>query len=873
MTILDDIINWVENKPKFWQVAIDLLIRNGEVTASDIQTLKNICEAEEGLAKTIFTPVDFNSLKAFANHATNAQDIVISKIHLVENIRAISPTSVLEFAPIGLTAVYGDNGAGKSSFVSILKHTCNTRGSKPSISENVYDAASRGADKKAQVEYTHDGTNYHTVSLINESIDSSVLKGVDVFDSSSANHYIDGEDEIAFIPQGLSLVEKLAIVLKQIETEISAELHVATQGRFDFSVMQIEDGTPSKVFLNSISHNTTIDQLKQNCDWKPEKCDRIKTLDAAILALKAADPQREISTNLQKVNRFKILRDKFQALETVLITPEAQQVVETTCNEFVSTHETLDATSKTVFANLPLNGIGGNSWKQLWESARKFYDDNNHEHTFPDTSEASNCPLCLQELGSDAKQRFLNFEEFVKHDTQQQHDAASKNHQDLLDKVIALYFTFEEQEPTILELETLSKDYRSAQDLYIQNLLQQRTYLLKILNEKRQVEAVNTPELKVNAKEIIDSVISNLQAENKKLETQSITDELTPLETELKELVNQKKLYNFKRKLVREIYRQQKVNLLNKCIANCNTRTVTTLSNGLASSYVTQSLKDKFQDELIGLGFTNIKIETETKGVRGKQYHYLKLNEPNAPNVPLKDILSEGEHRCIALSTFLSELSLSDHKSAIVFDDPVSSLDHKWRNKIAKRIVEESKQRQVIVFTHDITFLLMLQEHADELAAAIDIKSLTRKKIETGIISTNLPWDALRVTKRLGILKARQQILAKIERDETDEVYKEKAKPMYGMLRETWERFVEEVLLNGVVQRFGREIQTQRLSKVIDLTGEDFKKVDANMSKCSTYFFGHDSAGALIETMPNAAEMLADISELENFTREIVKRR
>lgn len=80
------------------------------------------------------------------------------------------------------------------------------------------------------------------------------------------------------------------------------------------------------------------------------------------------------------------------------------------------------------------------------------------------------------------------------------------------------------------------------------------------------------------------------------------------------------------------------------------------------------------------------------------------------------------------MATFLSELSISEHKSAIIFDDPVSSLDHKWRNKISKRIVEEAIERQVIVFTHDITFLLMIQEYSDSLDCDLNIKSLTRTK-------------------------------------------------------------------------------------------------------------------------------------------------
>jgi hypothetical protein len=122
-------------------------------------------------------------------------------------------------------------------------------------------------------------------------------------------------------------------------------------------------------------------------------------------------------------------------------------------------------------------------------------------------------------------------------------------------------------------------------------------------------------------------------------------------------------------------------------------------------------------------------------------------------------------------------------------------------------------------------------------------------------------------------LKCAYQQLEKTERTETEEVYKERAKDLYGKLRETWERFIEEVFLNGAIQRFGRAIQTQRLSKIIDLTDTDYKIVEDNMSKCSTYFTGHDTAGTLIEEKPDSDEFLADLKILEEYNKEIVKRR
>ncbi|MDP3617342.1 MAG: AAA family ATPase, partial [Rhodoferax sp.] len=63
-----------------------------------------------------------------------------------------------------------------------------------------------------------------------------------------------------------------------------------------------------------------------------------------------------------------------------------------------------------------------------------------------------------------------------------------------------------------------------------------------------------------------------------------------------------------------------------------------------------------------------------------------------------------GEQRCLSIAAFFAELSTADDPSGIVFDDPVSSLDFQWRGSVAQRLVEESKRRQVIVFTHDVVF-------------------------------------------------------------------------------------------------------------------------------------------------------------------------
>lgn len=872
MPILNDIIDWVENKPVFWQIAIDRLIRNNELTDIDISELKEICKVDFGLSNFDFEEVNFEALKDFANNSSSNYDVILSKIYNVDNVNALSKTCELDFAPKGLTVIYGDNGSGKSSYVSILKNACNTRGHKPKINVNLYDPACFGSDKKAEIEYTIDGVNFNTVNLINGEVNDSILKSVDVFDTFSANHYIEGEDEIAFIPQGLSIIEKLAVDIKKVENELNAEFASPALEKFDYALLEVSDCSTAKTFLDNLNSNTKLDELRAESIWNATKNSRVEELNIEIDKLKATDPKKSLKENEEKIKRFEILEKKFQTLENNLtgdVLIDFKQIL----NNIVTTGEALKESSEKAFSELPINGVGNNSWKLLWESARKFYNESTKTEDFPSVSENSNCPLCFQSLDEEAKNRFTSFEEFVKNDIQNTYNEASNKFDLAFENLSSIDFSFEDHQPTTNELNELIENFSQNQNEYLELLSKQKDNLIDIFKTKKIVETINPIEIGNSPKVLIQEFIKALKGINEKLKVQSIDEDLKPLNKELNQLKGEKKLFDFKPKLGREIYRQKKVKLLNQCISRCNTRTITIHSNELATKYISQNLKQNFKTELSKLGFRNIKIETETKGQRGKQYHYLRLDEQNAKGIALKDILSEGEHRCISLATFLSELSISEHKSAIIFDDPVSSLDHKWRNKISKRITEEALDRQVIVFTHDITFLLMIQEHSDTLNCDLDIKSLTRKKKETGLIAGTPPWDALPVGKRIGILKDAYQKLEKIERTETEEIYKERVKYLYGKLRETWERFIEEIFLNGAIQRFGRAIQTQRLSKIVDLTDDDYSIVDTNMSKCSTYFTGHDTAGALIEEIPDSAEFLADLTILEDYIKAIKKRR
>jgi len=236
-------------------------------------------------------------------------------------------------------------------------------------------------------------------------------------------------------------------------------------------------------------------------------------------------------------------------------------------------------------------------------------------------------------------------------------------------------------------------------------------------------------------------------------------------------------------------------------------------------------------------------------------------------------VLSEGEQRCIALAGFLAEVSTQPSQSGIVFDDPVSSLDHERRAVVAARLVEEAKLRQVIVFTHDLVFLLFLEEECKRQGAPWKSSFLTHRGSKRGVPVDGLPWHGQTLTKRIGWLRQQAQQLAAEASGLEKEQFELQASMLWGRLREAWECGVEEVLLGGAVKRFSRKVSTQQLKHVSDITAADIAAVDSGMTIASTWMTGHDLSAAINQPMPSIDVLKAEIEKLEAWRKTIDTRR
>ena len=117
---LKDILQWSETRPVWQSDALRRLIVHGELTDENINELTALCKdnslASESLAQ-----------EHLGGQTTAAPTVALKKLSGTENVNALAEGQSLTFIPKGVTIIYGDNGAGKSGYVRILKSACRAR--------------------------------------------------------------------------------------------------------------------------------------------------------------------------------------------------------------------------------------------------------------------------------------------------------------------------------------------------------------------------------------------------------------------------------------------------------------------------------------------------------------------------------------------------------------------------------------------------------------------------------------------------------------------------------------------------------------------------------------------------------------------------
>ena len=260
-------------------------------------------------------------------------------------------------------------------------------------------------------------------------------------------------------------------------------------------------------------------------------------------------------------------------------------------------------------------------------------------------------------------------------------------------------------------------------------------------------------------------------------------------------------------------------------------------------------------------------VELRKKDQKAVSYFQVALVEK--PEDPVGEIFSEGEHRCVALAAFLAELVTSRRYSGIVFDDPMSSLDHIHRRAVAARLVEEAAHRQVIIFTHDLAFLYELRREAEANDRLTAYQTVRRRSDRPGYVAAELPDKAKSGLQLTNALRSELKS-AKPNYDSWNDTKRTNfAKGMIAQLREAWEQGVAD-FIRPVLGRFDNHVKANSLFKLAVLTEQDVTSVQEARSRLSEEL--HASATTLNPESVKHSELVDEITKLETWLQDVVKR-
>jgi hypothetical protein len=867
---LELIIEWTKKDLHEWQSdAVRRLLTQNKITSTDEKEILKLLKAKHDLLGQNEPVIAVMPLeRGYVSGAPKViENITLKNMANLENVNALPDGSELPFGHSGLTVIYGENATGKSGYARVLKKACGARDTKERILPNVFEESFPSHAKASFKISVNSGTD-KIIDWEDGTNSPDILTNISVFDTKCGRVIIDENNEASYLPYGAYIFEDLVSLMKRLREQLQKEKPQIEELEYPEAPATTKAGQ----FLKVLTRETSIEEIEKVASWSQNDKKKLLKIHKLIADIQTDDLQKQVARLRNLCERTKQFTDIFDGNERV-ISAEKEKILKGLINELNIAENALTVVSGESLASEPLSGVGEDTWRVLYEAAREYSLKKAYiGKDFPYIGKDSRCVLCMQLLSEEAKERLKRFNAYMEEESKKTAEKTAIKINDFLEEIKGID-------------ELLLESYKDVvHEIHIRNdEVAEETkgfYSVVIKRARGMIQGAENKNSKFILPQIIPSplkkmkaIVSDLESEIIKIEKAAEPEKIKELENERAELEAKRCLTSKKTELIKYVENLKITHQYDNCIRETEFTAITLKGKKIISEALTPELKSALQKELYELRATHLPLNLKTFGIEGETSHKMQLNGIQFPErVNLTDILSEGEQHVVAIAGFLAELSIGKHECPIIFDDPVCSLDHIYREKIAERLVKEATQRQVIIFTHDIAFLLELDAKAKETEdILLFTQSISKDVDKLGKPEKTLPWHIMSVNKRINYLEERLAKFQSLYRKNMKE-YNEKAGSLYGMLRETWEAAVEEVLFDKTIIRFGGKVQTLRL-KSVEVTDEDYREIYLGMEKCSTWMLGHDRAKPIDENRPDPNEIRDDINKIKGFVARIKKRK
>jgi energy-coupling factor transporter ATP-binding protein EcfA2 len=854
MSVYQEILNWSQSRQAFVQDALRRLITSTTLTQNDIDELVQLVKKDRGDTTITLNAIPLDNTHIPTITATTGDYPKLISLSNPINICALHNQGGLQFSNTGLTVVYGNNGSGKSSYSRILRKLCWSRNPSVVLKKNVFNPST----SQQQVDFIieSNGSNI-SITWTETSPSNPILNSIFVFDNECAGIYINNENPTEYKPVGIDILERLISTYSSIDQTLGSSV---------ISYNTQKPAMPQNLLQTNIAqwYGTIENLTRANVDSQIQftQVNANRKVELTNLTM-AQNPQQNIANLNNQRTRINGYIQQIAQIETLF---NEQNINEIRANRdaFESVDQAYQIATTELQNTNTLEGFGTNPWRTLWESAKNYANsaDLTDGENFPSLASLGKCVLCQQELDEAAQQRLITFNQFVLNDVSTQLNLISS----VVQQKIILYNSIVVPPiETLNELEQLMPNFR---DNYYQftnsvNLLKNST--ISFLQNGGELNT-SLQTLTPSIAGIISGIESDIAQNNQLQQNRNVlVDELT--EVNAKEF-----LFNNKATILQyfDEYKHK------AWISQCQSQLVTTgISRKIGELMENQAVNLQHQEFVSHLNFFNqdLASKVQISRTRTSQGNTFQRCGLSGVNDAINSILSEGEQKIIALSNFLAECTIDNRLNTIIFDDPVTSLDMDYRDLIANKIVQLSQSRQIVVFTHDLSFLrLLIDTHKIITTTECTIIGIDTYNGISGIVTDEIPYLAKNVQERVDSIRrilTEHDTLA-LNDAHGREVKLDSARKRFRMLIE---RSVEEVLSNKTYERFSKNIHLKKgyLSSYIVTEQAD---IDFLLNLFGKYSISeHDGGTSTIPQLPTKAEIEQDISNYSNWKGAFINKR
>jgi hypothetical protein len=621
--VLQEILEWSHDRPAWQRDALRRLVLNGELSDDDIEELADICKGGHGLAEQ----QDIAPLTKDHVPVKTAGNTPISLLSIFHHrgVNALAEDQTLRFGP-NLTVVYGDNAAGKTGYIRILKSACRARGQER-ILGNV-TSGSTPLSPIVSIRYKV-GAEPEPREWAGNGEDEFISR-VSVFDTQCAAVYLTEKTDVAFRPFGLDLFDKLVKACRVVRAKLESEQRALGSNPLGIVQAQIPEGTAAARLLANVSSLTKPETVKALTRLSPEEEAQLALLEKSLLDLQANDPEKLAKQLNLRAGRIQALARHLKETEEALSERAVADVIAVRTEGHSKSEEARRLRKVTLPASA-LTGTGSETWTALWEAARQFSQESAYPgQTFPVVENGAHCVLCQQDFDHEARQRLKQFEAFVASTTERELRQLRETFTQRRKTFTDLRTTTEAVEESLKEIRIEHQALADAIAAALATNENRRKAIVLALTEDNNLAADCQDLVSVSgeANELAEQIASRIRT----LRSSTTDQTRKRMAAEAQELRARKLLAKHEQTILDEIERRKKYAAYGLSVDETRTQAITQKSTAVTKTAVSQRLKQSFKHELAHLAFRHVEVELrEAGGADGVLYHKLILTR--APGV------------------------------------------------------------------------------------------------------------------------------------------------------------------------------------------------------------------------------------------------